>query len=374
MTLRLFERRRAADRGDGAGATSRPARASTLRGQASWIVCEKICIPEEAPVALSLPVSAGPVALDPRSAPLIAAARRIGARPEPVAASFTRDVRDGHADASPRAAWPPIASPRCGSIRRAGARSSRRAPQRVSIGADAITLAVARGPPAGGPRARRIDGVLVVAERLDGGIVTPGVHACAPSRAARRRRARARGSAGAGAGARRRRRAEPDAVRAAGAVDEGARPSCSHAGERPAAHPPPRHRLHRGRARIVRRRRRRAASRCAPAASSSAGASSSSRRSFVTLLALVLFAVALEPVRRVHRDRRTVAGAGHALAGRAGYAGSFFTGALATVAATPCTAPFMGAAVGYAVTQPWLDGAARVRGARRSASRCRSCC
>src|SRR5206468_3333067 len=46
-------------------------------------------------------------------------------------------------------------------------------------------------------------------------------------------------------------------------------------------------------------------------------------------------------------------GAGQSLAGRAGYAGSFFTGALATVAATPCTAPFMGAAVGYAVTQPW---------------------
>src|SRR5206468_620470 len=41
------------------------------------------------------------------------------------------------------------------------------------------------------------------------------------------------------------------------------------------------------------------------------------------------------------------------LAGRSGYAGSFATGALATVAATPCTAPFMGAAVGFAVTQPW---------------------
>ena len=43
---------------------------------------------------------------------------------------------------------------------------------------------------------------------------------------------------------------------------------------------------------------------------------------------------------------------GHGLAARPGYAGSFFTGALATVAATPCTAPFMGAAVGYALTQP----------------------
>src|SRR5262249_59277346 len=31
----------------------------TLRGQASWLVCEKICVPEEAPVALTLPVTAG---------------------------------------------------------------------------------------------------------------------------------------------------------------------------------------------------------------------------------------------------------------------------------------------------------------------------
>jgi thiol:disulfide interchange protein DsbD len=60
-----------------------------LRGQASWIVCEKICIPEEAPIALSLPVSAGPVALDPASAPVIAAARRSVPAPSPWPASFT---------------------------------------------------------------------------------------------------------------------------------------------------------------------------------------------------------------------------------------------------------------------------------------------
>ena len=35
-----------------------------------------------------------------------------------------------------------------------------------------------------------------------------------------------------------------------------------------------------------------------------------------------------------------------------GYTGSFFTGVLAVVVATPCTAPFMGAAVGYALAQP----------------------
>ena len=34
------------------------------------------------------------------------------------------------------------------------------------------------------------------------------------------------------------------------------------------------------------------------------------------------------------------------------YSGSFFTGVLAVVVASPCTAPFMGAAVGYALLQP----------------------
>jgi len=36
-----------------------------------------------------------------------------------------------------------------------------------------------------------------------------------------------------------------------------------------------------------------------------------------------------------------------------GLQGSFGTGVLAVVVASPCTAPFMGAALGFAVTQPW---------------------
>jgi thiol:disulfide interchange protein len=42
---------------------------------------------------------------------------------------------------------------------------------------------------------------------------------------------------------------------------------------------------------------------------------------------------------------------GGSLASKQGYAGSFFTGVLAVIVATPCTAPFMGAAVGYALAQ-----------------------
>lgn len=45
-------------------------------------------------------------------------------------------------------------------------------------------------------------------------------------------------------------------------------------------------------------------------------------------------------------------GTGQHLAQKSGHAGSFFTGLLAVVVATPCTAPFMGAAIGAALTAP----------------------
>ena len=48
----------------------------------------------------------------------------------------------------------------------------------------------------------------------------------------------------------------------------------------------------------------------------------------------------------------TLTSAGGSLAAKHGYTGSFFTGVLAVIVATPCTAPFMGAAIGYALAQP----------------------
>lgn len=45
-------------------------------------------------------------------------------------------------------------------------------------------------------------------------------------------------------------------------------------------------------------------------------------------------------------------GAGSKLTENNNLSGSFFTGVLATVVACPCTAPFMGTALGYAITQP----------------------
>jgi thiol:disulfide interchange protein DsbD len=46
-----------------------------LSAQADWLVCKDVCIPESAPVGFSLPVAAVAALPDPRAAPLFAAAR-----------------------------------------------------------------------------------------------------------------------------------------------------------------------------------------------------------------------------------------------------------------------------------------------------------
>jgi thiol:disulfide interchange protein DsbD len=50
----------------------------------------------------------------------------------------------------------------------------------------------------------------------------------------------------------------------------------------------------------------------------------------------------------------SIMGVGHHLTVGDGDRSAFFTGVLATVVATPCTAPFMGTAIGYALAQPAL--------------------
>jgi thiol:disulfide interchange protein len=72
---------------------------------------------------------------------------------------------------------------------------------------------------------------------------------------------------------------------------------------------------------------------------------------FVALLAYLLFAMGLSLSGAVDFGA-SLAGAGGRLAGRSGWTGTFFTGVLATVVATPCTAPFMGAALGFALIAP----------------------
>ena len=71
---------------------------------------------------------------------------------------------------------------------------------------------------------------------------------------------------------------------------------------------------------------------------------------FIAVMALLLFFLGLS-LAGMFEIGLTVTNTGSSLAARQGYAGSFFTGVLAMVVATPCTAPFMGAAIGFALAQ-----------------------
>ncbi len=74
---------------------------------------------------------------------------------------------------------------------------------------------------------------------------------------------------------------------------------------------------------------------------------------FVASMALLLFVVGLN-LSGVFEIGHGLAGTGHALTTRHGHAGSFFTGLLAVLVATPCTAPFMGVALATALAAPAL--------------------
>jgi thiol:disulfide interchange protein len=74
---------------------------------------------------------------------------------------------------------------------------------------------------------------------------------------------------------------------------------------------------------------------------------------FVASMALLFFFLGLS-LAGMFEIGLSVTSVGGELAQRRGYSGSFFTGVLATVVATPCTAPFMGAAIGFALSQSAL--------------------
>jgi thiol:disulfide interchange protein/DsbC/DsbD-like thiol-disulfide interchange protein len=74
---------------------------------------------------------------------------------------------------------------------------------------------------------------------------------------------------------------------------------------------------------------------------------------FLAVIVYVFFMMALS-LSGVFEIGTSLMGTGSSLAQEKGYKGSFFTGILATTVATPCTAPFMGPALGFALTQPWL--------------------
>lgn len=76
----------------------------------------------------------------------------------------------------------------------------------------------------------------------------------------------------------------------------------------------------------------------------------------VAALAFILFALGLSLSGVLTIGTSFTRLGGSRLLQRGGLPGSFFAGVLATVVATPCTAPFMGASIGYALVQPFAIG------------------
>ena len=321
-----------------------------LKGQASWLVCEKICIPEEAPIALTLPVVRGTPALDTRGSTLIAAARRSIPTQSPWRAWFastTQDVTftiDAPGLVADRISEVWFYPARWGAIDLA-------APQRVRVGTSGIKIDVARGPLTEAAAAP-IEGVLALVERLDGETVRHGFLLTAPPSGPGAAKSTSPASLLSALG-----------LALAGGLVLNLMPcvlpvlSIKALGLVQLAG---------GRAGTLARHGFAYTAGVLVSFAIVAGALIALRATgerlgwgfqlqspaFVTLLAWLFFTMALSLSGAIVVSGR-FAGVGQTLAARPGLIGSFATGALATVAATPCTAPFMGAAIGFALAQPW---------------------
>jgi thiol:disulfide interchange protein/DsbC/DsbD-like thiol-disulfide interchange protein len=322
----------------------------SLTGQASWLVCEKICIPEEAPLALTLPVVMGAPAVDARGAALITAARRSIPTQSPWRASFAATTQD----VTLMVDAPGLAPDRISEVWFYPARWGAidlTAPQRARIDAAGITIDVARGPLTEASAAP-IEGVLAVVERLDGGTVRHGFSMTASPTGVGVTRPTSLASLLSALG-----------LALAGGLVLNLMPcvlpvlSIKALGLVQLAG---------GRAATLARHGLAYTAGVLVSFAIVAGALIALRATgerlgwgfqlqspaFVTLLAWLFFTMALSLSGAIVVSTRFT-GAGQALTERPGHVGSFATGALATVAATPCTAPFMGAAVGFALAQPW---------------------
>jgi thiol:disulfide interchange protein/DsbC/DsbD-like thiol-disulfide interchange protein len=330
----------------------KPGTQVTLRAHVSWLVCEKICIPEEARLELSLPVVAGTPPPDPRGAQMIGRARRSvpTSIPWPASVSFASDAITLHVKA------PDLGTARIAEVwfyPRQWGLIDHAAPQAVTIAGDGLRLKVARGALTPDP-GTAVEGVLVVEERLDQGVASQAFLVRATPE---RRRDDLAAPALTGVSL-------PRALvlALAGGLLLNLMPCVlpvlsikvlalmRHAGGRPS---------------MVRWHGIAYTTGVLVSFALVGGILVALRASgtrigwgfqlqspvFVTLLAYVVFVLALSLSGALLIGAR-VAGLGHRLAERPGYIGSFFTGTLATIAATPCTAPFMGVAMGFALTQP----------------------
>jgi len=325
----------------------------TVQGKVSLLVCAEVCVPEDDDLSLILPVTAGPAAPDPQWAGPIAAALAAAPKPVSLAAVF-----------QPRATAVALA------ITGAALKGADLAgayfypfdatvidhakPQAIERGPDGLTLTLSPGYAfQGGKAPASIAGVLSVAGKAYEVAAAPG----APPP----------GASGLG----------PPPVRAGGDAGLGlaaaalfaflgglilnlmpcvfpilAMKAASLAGHGGGEHAEARRQgLAFGAGSVLTFVGLAAALIALKAAGSAVGWGFQLQSPpVVAVLALLMLAVGLN-LSGLFEVGTSLQGAGSGLAGRRGALGAFFTGALAVVVAAPCTAPFMGPAVGWALTQ-----------------------
>jgi thiol:disulfide interchange protein/DsbC/DsbD-like thiol-disulfide interchange protein len=335
----------------------KPGTPVVLSAKASWLVCSDVCIPEDADLQVTLPVNGAAGAADPADAPLFAAARSELPGAEP--AVTTARIQNGQLIIALGKEWgatlPQIKSLAFFPYDEGGIEYA--APQSMTRSKDAVELAMKLGDQP--PKAGNIRGVLLATEQSGSDTVTVPLEIGA-----------AFSAAGAGRGA----NAADDSsatslpvllllailgglilnlmpcvfpvlsIKAMGLVEQAKK------------HPA-----------IVRTKGLVFAAGVIGSMLCLAAALLALRAGgeqigwgfqlqsplFVTLMVYLLLAVGLN-LSGVFEVGGTLAGIGDGLTQGDGYRASFFTGVLTTLVATPCTAPFMAAAVGAALTKPPL--------------------
>jgi thiol:disulfide interchange protein DsbD len=336
-----------------APANAQPGQTATVRGEATFLVCAEICVPENAVLTLSLPVTAAPAAADGKWGPRIDAALRAAPKPAGLTAAFAKS--------NAGLALAVTGSPLRGAdmaqayfFPYSGTAVDHAKPQAIERGPEGLTLTLTPGFDfQEGPGPQTIAGVLSLGEQAYEvsaalGPAPPGASGLGP----------------------------PPAKLDAGAAGLSLLPALAlafvgglilnlmpcvfpilamkaaslagHAHDGPAAK---RQGLAFGAGALATF----AALALLLIALKAAGAAVGwgfqlQSPPVVAALALLMLAVALN-LSGVFEMGTSLQGVGSGLASRQGVAGAFFTGALAVVVAAPCTAPFMGPALGWALTQ-----------------------
>ena len=337
-----------------APANARPGETIALQAAATFLVCEEVCIPESAQLSLNLPVTPAPAPADPRWGPRIAETLAAAPRPAGLTAVFSHTPQAlklavtgaplKGADATDAYFFP-----------FEGTVIDHAKPQAIERGPEGLTLTLTPGvafqapaPPAS------MAGVLTLGGRAyeisaAPGAPLPGAAGLGPPRSA------ASSSGGSGLGL-----AAAALFAFLGGLALNLMPCvfpvlamkatslARHADERQAA----RRQGVAFLAGVLATFLGLAGVLIAVRAGGAAAGWGFQLQSppIVAGLALLMLAVALN-LSGVFEIGQSLQGTGSGLASRRGLAGAFFTGALAVVVAAPCTAPFMGPAMGWALTQ-----------------------